>query len=91
MKIYIAGKITDCPNYKELFKNAEDKLITEGNACMNPSVLGEGFEWGEYMGICFKMLDVCDKIYMLKNWNNSQGARAEMSYAKRRGMEVLYE
>lgn len=90
-KIYIAGKITGLENYKEYFNKAEAKLMAEGNVCMNPSVLSEGFGWDEYMGICYKMIDVCDKIYMLKGWELSKGAIAECAYAIRNGKEVLYE
>lgn len=63
MKIYIAGKITGCNDYKTKFNEAEKRLIEEGHICMNPSILPEGFEWEEYMGICYSMIDVCEAVY----------------------------
>ena len=37
MKIYIAGSITNNPNYLKQFKEAEEKLIAEGHAVINPA------------------------------------------------------
>jgi len=33
----------------------------------------------------------CDTIYLLKGWEESKGARAELAVAKWRGLDVLYE
>ena len=90
-KIYIAGKITGLKNYREVFKKAEKELNDKGNVCMNPSVLSEGFEWNEYMYICYQMMGVCDTIYMLKNWIDSKGAINEHDYAIENHMKIIYE
>lgn len=91
MKIYIAGKITGLKNYKELFKKAEDRLISKGNVCMNPAVLNPGFEHHEYMKVCFAMINVCDIVYFLNNWEDSKGAKMEYEYAKHLGKKILFE
>lgn len=91
MKIYIAGKITGLDNYKELFNKAEKELLAKGYKVMNPAVLPEGFTWSEYMGICFEMIDVCDEIYMLNNWEDSKGAKAENLYAIGSGKKISYQ
>lgn len=91
MKIYIAGKITGLENFKSAFDKAEEKLKLEGNVVLNPSILPGGFEWDEYMHICFSMIDVCDAIYMLSNWEDSCGAREENIYAKAKGKIILFE
>ena len=38
-----------------------------------------------------EILKRCDIIYMLKNWEESEGASAELSLAKEIGLEVIYE
>jgi len=77
MKIYIAGKITGLDNYKEEFEKAERMLKESGHSVMNPAVLPDGFEYEEYMQICFAMIDVCDTMYLLSNWEDSSGAKRE--------------
>ena len=87
-KIYIAGKITDNPDYKTHFARAE-KRLTENHTVMNPAVLPLGFDYEDYMKICFAMIDVCDAVYMLDNWQDSPGAIREYEYAK--GKEIIFE
>ena len=89
IKVYIAGKITGLANYKELFNEKEHELKTMGYTVMNPSILPyPGFNHDEYMHICKAMIDVCDWIYFLDNWHESEGAAIEMAYAfeKRKGI-----
>lgn len=89
--IYIAGKINGLKNYREIFKKAEDELITKGYAVMNPAVLGEGFPYETYMPICLDMLEACDEVYMLSNWKDSKGALLEHDYAKVQGKKIIYQ
>lgn len=91
MKIYIAGKINGLKNYKDHFNKAEKKLSKDGHLCMNPSTLPEGFPYESYMPICIAMIDQCDSIYMLNNWEDSRGARVELEYAKVTGKKILYQ
>jgi len=39
----------------------------------------------------FDKIRECDAIYMLKDWTDSPGARAEHAFAKALGLEVMYE
>lgn len=84
-KAYISGKITDCKEYKKIFKDAEIELKKLGYSVMNPAELPQGFEYEEYMHICYAMIDVCDIICMLPNSNESKGARLELEYAIKNG------
>ncbi len=91
MKIYIAGKITGFDKAKEVFKKKEIELIKRGDTVLNPTVLPYGFEHEEYMHICYAMIDVCEKVYFLNNWNNSKGAKMELEYAITQGKRLEFQ
>lgn len=90
MKIYIAGSISNDPDYYNKFAEAEKKLIAEGHAVVNP-VKSDGFEYKEYidMGLCQLMR--CEAIYLLKGYENSIGAMLEKHYAETVRLEILYQ
>ena len=90
-KVYIAGKINGLDNYRKLFKEAEDTFIDAGYKVMNPAVLGEGFNYEVYLPICLAMLEACDTVYMLNNWEDSKGAKVELEYAKVQGKQIIYQ
>ena len=89
MKIYIAGKITGEPKYKEKFDIAATSLEEQGHIVLNPAELPEGMLPADYMRICFAMIDTADAIYLLKGWYSSSGASIERSYAMYTGKSIL--
>ena len=91
MKIYIAGKITGEPNYKEKFDIAATSLEAQGHIVLNPAELPEGMLPADYMRICFAMIDTADAIYLLKGWHSSSGASIERNYAMYTGKSILTE
>ena len=74
MKIYIAGKITGNPNYKEQFAAAEKKLKAEGHQVINPTWKPEGLPYKQYIDMGLMELQQCDVIYLLSDWKDSKGA-----------------
>lgn len=91
MKIFISGKITNDPKYKEKFATAEKKLTEQGHVVLNPAVLPKGMSNTEYMKIGFAMFDCADALYMLDGWQDSEGAKIEHTYAQYLGKDIIYE
>lgn len=81
MKIYLSGPIRGHADYRVAFNRTEKELRRRGHTVMNPAVLSEGFSYEEYMKICRVMLEVCDAIFMMPGWKNSEGACQEHSWA----------
>lgn len=82
MKVYIAGKITGNENYREEFARAQAELEKGGHTVLNPAVLPEGMTKGEYMRICFAMIDIADVVMFLPGWQDSEGAKLEKQYCR---------
>lgn len=95
-KIYIAGKISNNPNYKEQFQEAEDLLIKLGYEVFNPAKIHLkcpkdcvcNRNWGCYMLACLPELHKCDAICLLTNWKNSVGARIEYYFSLKTGKGI---
>ena len=95
MKVYIAGKVTGLEKdeiFKKFYESGK-QLKKDGHIVMSPAVLvlNEGFEHEDYMHICYAMIDVCDAVFMQKDWQDSKGARMELQYAKDWKKQILYE
>lgn len=72
MKVYLAGKITGDPNYREKFAAAAKKLEEQaGVTVISPAVTPEGLKKADYMRICFAMLESADTAAFLPDWEDS--------------------
>jgi len=96
-KVYISGKITglDLEYAKSLFDEAQMYLQNEyGCTIVNPMVAvpyKEGKTWEQYMLDDINLLFGCDAVFMLKNWEDSRGARVECSIAKEMSKTILFQ
>ena len=91
-KSYIAGKITKDPDYKAKFAAAVKYLEARGYAVMSPAVMPAGFDYEDYMHVCFAMMWVCRNgiAFFLPDWKDSPGARREHVNAVKTGMDIKY-
>lgn len=95
MTIYISGKITGDPNYKEKFERIENALEKDAGIehIINPAKLDliDGGTWEDYMKRDIPFITICDAIFMMKGWWRSKGARLERYIAKKLGILIIYE
>jgi hypothetical protein len=91
LKVYIADPITGTDDFKERFEEAEKYLRDQGALPMHSAGLPQGYSWSDYLRICFRMIDVCEAVYFLNNYSESEGARREFAYAARNNKQLLYE
>lgn len=96
-KVYISGKITGlCINEAQRLFDSAELWLKQNHDCdvVNPlaEVLSEDcVEWIDYMVEDLRLLNDCDAIYMLNNWESSKGARIELAFATNLGKEVIFE
>lgn len=89
-KIYIAGPMTGYENFnRDSFHSRANFIEKCGDAPLNPAILPDGLTQAQYMDICFAMLRAADAIYLLKGYEESKGAMAELAYAEKLELEVV--
>lgn len=91
-KIYIAGPMT---GYEDLnrnkFNSAAESVESHKAIALNPAALPGGLTQGQYMDICFAMIRAADAIYLLDGYSKSKGALAELAYAEKLEIDVIYQ
>lgn len=93
-RVYISGKISGMKQEaKELFRNAEIKLIRHGYKPVNPMSLPHHHdkEWSSFMKEDIIALLSCDSVYFLTNWHESKGAKLEFDLAVDLGLNLLFQ
>ena len=79
-KLFISGRISGNKYYKAEFENAKRYYEQQGYTVLVPSILPIGMESADYARICFAMIDSCDEVAFLPDWEMSPGARLEHAY-----------
>ena len=80
MKTFISGKVSGEPydQVKTKFFLAEYDLLKKGFKVVNPIwFVPQRTEQTEAMKLCIARLLKCDAIYMLRDWEQSEGANLE--------------
>ena len=102
MKVYISGPVTGTSDYIERFAKTEKHLSSSFGKIeiFNPvRHIINTFRHPEEIGWPFIMNVLLDElrygnfthIYLMQGWQNSSGAVIEQCYAKRLGMDIIYE
>jgi hypothetical protein len=98
--VFISGKYRDKDWYRidlniQKAKIAAIDLWKRGFVVICPHLNTAHFD-----GLCddnvwltgdLEILKRCDVIYMLKNWEDSEGAKAELELAIKLGLEIIYQ
>lgn len=103
--IYVAGKYSE-KTYSEIDDNirkaeyASVKLLSLGWAVITPHKntahyeiyeAAEKLNYKVFMDNNFEILQRCDALFLLKDWQNSKGARMEAEHARYGNMEIYEE
>lgn len=98
MKIYISGKMRGLSeeDSRKLFKAAEQYLKTLGHDVINPWDSEDEKKrqckvWADFILYDLQILKTCDAIFMLDNWQDSNGAKCEHAFASGRHMKIIYD
>ena len=93
-RVFISGPISNDPDFMNHFEEAQKTLEAYGYRVVNPAKINsvnseELFTYEEYLKIDIMYLSMCDYIYMLDGWQNSNGAKNELKYALNNNIEPL--
>ena len=95
IKIYLSGPVTGTKDYIERFAEAERTLTAAGQVIVNPVKVNAGLPeettYAEYMKVSIAMLDICQGIYMMENWQDSKGATVEFERAYETKKTIFFE
>lgn len=90
MKIYISGK----RNEQERYKEAEEKLKKEGHEVINYLEIAKklpGMTRYEHEAMEHMLIQMCDAVFALNNWKESDPAREEVFYALENAVNIIFE
>lgn len=106
-RIYISGQITGLhpEEYEPLFCEAEAKMKAKGYEVINPLEIAKGIDpklidpathtereiWRTIVKADIRELMECEAIYMLPNWERSEGATLEHKIAEGLQIAIEYE
>jgi hypothetical protein len=91
MIIYLSGPMTGYPEFNfPLFNRVAETLRRQGYQVISPAEIQPPVQtWEACMREDIKALMNCEKVAVLPGWENSKGARIEVSLAFQLGMEIV--
>lgn len=93
MRLYMSGPVSNNPNFMEDFADAEARLKRRypDLIIFNPARFFEDTNWSydEIMKRCLEMIRFCDAVVLLKGWQDSKGALAEMDEASLQNKRII--
>ncbi len=102
MKIYVAGKMRgeEAFNFERFFYWAH-VLKQDGHTVINPAQIDvekflKGWQWddSQYTEVLLedlRLITTVDAIFLLKGWQDSPGAVAEVTFANALGKKIMEE
>ena len=97
MKVYLSGSIKHDPDYVAKFARWEDKLYDEGwDEVVNPVTIvahqphQPGFGYHDFMREDIRAMLDCDTIAFIPGWEQSTGARVELTVAVAIGLGIIF-
>ena len=95
VRIFISGAVTGTTDYYQRFLDAEMKLKEKGFIVFNPirvhQEMPDDCTYQEYMNISIELLKMCDAVFMMKDYERSNGAKAEFAYMFSVGKPIYLE
>lgn len=75
----------------ETFESTETINPYEVNLGMTSGLNRESVTHAEYMTVSIALLSICDAIYMMQGWQQSEGCKQEYKYASEHGYKIFYQ
>ena len=94
MRIYISGPITHHLDTAFLrFGYAEIQIKALGHKPVNPfaisTYLPDDFSHSEFMRVDTVLMELCDGVYFMDGWQDSEGCRIERARAEAWGLAIF--
>jgi len=97
--IYISGKMTGVKdfNYPEFNRVAKDlralgfEVFNPAEIKIDPKITHPKAIWKAYMKQCIPAIKKCSSIYLLKDWEDSKGAKLELKRAIELDLKVIQQ
>jgi hypothetical protein len=88
--VFICGNIEE-PDYITKFARASAKLWDKGYKILNPATLPPDLTHDQRVHITRSMLEVSDKVYFMRGWNESSVSSKEYTFAALLDKKAIFE